>query len=136
MNLFDCLDDLLAIDPEPRPWPDDPEPSATEILAEIEDLVTDARRSAARAVAAERRLARELERARAALGACEKLAHTACDAARPDLARRAALRQAVLEGWVTELDAEHAAARRVRETVLDCLALLEARLVRTRAPRT
>jgi hypothetical protein len=129
MNLFDRFDELLAV-PLDDLLARDPEPTFAEILAEMEDLLAGARCSAARIVAAERRLARERERTQAAVDHWKERSEGARASGRDDLARRAQVRSEELAALVRDLEEEHTAACQARATALDCLALLESRLDR------
>src|ERR1700689_1236574 len=87
-----------------------PEAMIGQIIREMDDGVASARQCAAGAIAAERRLGRELAEQRTAAAFWQAKARTAVTANREDLARLALTRKKEHEALVLELETQHAAA--------------------------
>src|SRR5262249_22807442 len=88
---------------------------SAQILREMEDGLVEAKRYAVAAIAAERRLARELEQQRLEAQRWKTRAREALAAGREDLARQALARKQEHEEIAAGLETQAATARRMRE---------------------
>src|SRR5437868_3799448 len=94
MGLFTRLADLISANLNSLlDAAEDPERMLAQVIREMEDGLAAARRQGAVAVAAERRLGRELEQNRAAAGLWKERARKALAGRREDLARKALARK-------------------------------------------
>jgi phage shock protein A len=111
---------------------EDPERMIAQIVREMEEGLAQARRYTATAIAAERRLTRELEHSRADVQHWYERARTALDQGREDLARRALIRKKEHEALARGLEMQLEQARSTSARVRACLRALEARLAEAR----
>jgi phage shock protein A len=111
---------------------EDPERMIAQIIREMEDGLARARRYAASAIAAERHVARELERNIAEAQQWQSRARQALVAGREDLARRALRRKHEHDELILRLRAQREAAWETSEEVRTALRALEARLAEAR----
>lgn len=111
---------------------EDPEKMLAQVVREMEEGLTAARQQAARAIAVERRLERELSEHRAAVQHCHDQARRALTMQREDAARQALLRKHEHETLAGEIEAQHAAALATSQEVRAALQSLEARLGQVR----
>jgi phage shock protein A len=109
-----------------------PEAMIGQIIREMDDGLAAARRCAAGAIAAERRLGRELAEQRLAAEFWQTKARIAMSANREDLARLALIRKKEHEALAIELETQHAAALQTSKQVRAGLQSLEARLAEAR----
>jgi len=129
MGLFARLSDLISANLNALlDAAEDPERMLAQVIREMEDGLAAARRQGACAIAAERRLGRELEQNRTAAARWKEQARLALAGGREDLARRALARKLEHDDLVCALDAQWAAARRTSAEVKAALQALEARL--------
>jgi phage shock protein A len=111
---------------------ENPELMIAQVIRELEEGLAVARRYAAGAIAAERRLARELEQNRAESARWKQRAREALAAGREDLARQALVRKKEHDDLARGLEAHYAAALEASATIRDSLRALEARLAEAR----
>jgi phage shock protein A len=111
---------------------ENPERMIGQIIREMEQGLASARQCAASAIAAERRIARELQRNRAEAQMWQARAREALHAGREDLARRALARKLEHDDLTAELDRQHLAARETAQNVRVSLRAIEARLTEAR----
>lgn len=111
---------------------ENPEVMLEELIREMEDSLTRARRYAAVALAAEGRLRHDRDDNRQRAEQWESRAREALAAGREELARRALARKQEHDAAARELDAEHAEAEQAGESARAALEALEARLAEAR----
>lgn len=111
---------------------ENPEVMIGQIIREMEDDLAIARSHAARAIAAERRLSRELAEQRIGIEFWQAKARTAVAANRADLARVALARKKELELSAAELATQHTAALEASAQVRTTLHVLETNLIAAR----
>jgi phage shock protein A len=111
---------------------ENPETMLKQVVRDMEEGLAAARQQAARAIAAERRLQRELQQNRAAAHRWQEQARRALTAGREDLARKALAQKIEHDDLVKELEAQHAAADSTSKEVKAALRTLETRLAHIR----
>jgi phage shock protein A len=111
---------------------EDPERMLAQVIRELEESLSGARQQGARAVAAERRLARELEQNRAEARNWNERARLALAGRREDLARKALARKLEHDDLARVLETQWSAARQGSDEVKAALRALEARLAEAR----
>jgi phage shock protein A len=111
---------------------EDPEKMLAQVVREMEDGLAAARRQAARAIAAERRLERELNQQRVAAEHWTDQAGKALQNGREDLARQALARKLEHVALAAEIEGQHHAAKATSREVRSALQVLEGRLGRVR----
>jgi phage shock protein A len=114
---------------------ENPEKMIAQIILEMEEGLTNARRYAATAIAAERRIGRELEQNRAQAEFWKSRACAALTLNREDLARRMVGRKQEHEDLIQSLEGQHAQAIQTSAQVRTSLRALEARLAEARRKR-
>jgi phage shock protein A len=107
---------------------ENPEAMIGQVIREMEDDLAVARSHAARAIAAERRLSRELAEQRICIEYWQTKARAAVVANREDLARAALVRKKELEIAAAELATQHTAALETSMQVRTTLHALETNL--------
>jgi phage shock protein A len=113
-------------------WLAGPERTIDEVLDELDHCLDEARSCTASAIAAERRLGRELHYHQSETERWLGQARTALAAGRDELGRRALARKEVHEGLIPSLQMEHAAALGIGEMLRASLRSLEIRQARVR----
>jgi phage shock protein A len=111
---------------------EDPEKMLAQVIREMETSLVTARQHGARAIAAERRLERELEQNRATAAFWKDQAARALGNGREDLARQAVARKIEHDDLVSALTPQLDAARQTSAAVKTSLRALEARLAEAR----
>jgi phage shock protein A len=111
---------------------ENPEWMIAQIIREMEHGLASAKRYAATAIAAERRIGRELEQNRLQAEHWKSKAKQALAVKREDLARRALARKMEHEDLVRSLENQHEQALQTCQTVRTSLNALEARLAEAR----
>jgi phage shock protein A len=111
---------------------ENPEWMIAQIIREMEEGLASAKRYAATAIAAERRIGRELEQNRLSAEHWKSKARQALTADREDLARRALARKMEHEDLVRSLEHQHGEALQTSQNVRNALHALEARLAEAR----
>jgi phage shock protein A len=111
---------------------ENPEWMIAQIIREMEEGLASAKRYAATAIAAERRIGRELEQHRLQVEHWKSKAKQALAAEREDLARRALARKMEHEDLVRSLENQHEQALQTCQNVRTSLHALEARLAEAR----
>jgi phage shock protein A len=111
---------------------ENPERMLAQIVREMEEALVTARQQAVAALAAERRLRRELDQSRAAADTWKTRARLALTSDREDLARRALARHLEHADLTRELESQHTSARQASAEVQAALETLEARLAQAR----
>lgn len=111
---------------------ENPQATIKQIIREMEEGVAGAKRSAATAIAAEKRLKHELDENRRQSAFWKNKATQALEADREDLARRALLRKRELDDLVAGLEQQHKSAQDTTENLKTTLRALEARLSEAR----
>jgi phage shock protein A len=111
---------------------ENPEAMIAQIIREMEEGMAGAKRAAATAIAAERRVGRELEQNRGEAACWKARAREALAANREDLARRALARKQEHDDLVRSLEAQCATTSQTSEAVRTSLRALEARLAEAR----
>jgi phage shock protein A len=111
---------------------EDPAKMIAQVIREMEDGLADARRYAAAAIAAERRLGRELDQNRAQAAFWRDRARAALTRDREDLARRMLARKKEHDDLVAGLESQHVQAVQTSAQVRTALRALEARLAEAR----
>jgi phage shock protein A len=133
MGLFARLSDLISANLNSLlDAAEDPERMLAQVIREMELGLADARQQGACAIAAERRLGRELEQNRAAAAHWKEQARLALNSQREDLARKALARKLEHDDLVRALDSQWTAARQTSTEVKAALHALEARLAEAR----
>jgi phage shock protein A len=129
MRIFSrCSDILVANVNALLDRVENPEAMLGQIVREMEERLATARSYAASAIAAERRLGRELAQHRSAVEFWQDKARTAVSANRDDLARLALARKREHEALVRELESQHLTAVETSTQVRAALHDLEAAL--------
>jgi phage shock protein A len=111
---------------------ENPEWMISQIIREMEEGLAGAKRYAATAIAAERRIGRELEQNRLQMDHWKEKARQALEANREDLARRALARKMEHQDLVRSLEHQHLEAIQTSQNVRTSLHALEARLAEAR----
>ncbi len=111
---------------------ENPEWMIAQIIREMEEGLASAKRYAATAIAAERRIGRELEQNRLQVEHWKSKARQALAADREDLARRALARKMEHENLSRSLEHQHGASLETCQNVRTALHALEARLAEAR----
>lgn len=111
---------------------ENPELMIAQIIRDMETSLADVRRHAAIAIAAERRIGRELEHNRVQAAHWHERAREALAAGREDLARRALIRKREQECLIQRLQSQYAAAQQTSRHVKTSLNALEVRLAEAR----
>ncbi len=133
MNLFTRISDIITANVNALlDKAENPEALIAQVVREMESGLERARRYGATAIAAERRLARELERHREQAVSWKEKARRALASGREDLARQALLHKVENEELVRALLTQHARAQETSATVRSALTALEARLAEAR----
>jgi phage shock protein A len=133
MRIFARLSDLIAANVNALlDRAEDPAKMIAQVIRDMEDGLADARRYAATAIAAERRLGRELDQNRTQAEFWRAKARTALTLDREDLARRMIARKKEHDALVSSLEAQHAQTVQTTVQVRTALRALEARLAEAR----
>jgi phage shock protein A len=133
MGIFSRVSDIVAANLNSLlDRAEDPEAMLAQVIREMEAGLARARRSAAVAVAAERRLGRERDDHRIGAEHWKSRAKDALAAGRDDLARRALARKLEHDAVTQSLDEQHAAAASTGQSARTALQALEARLAEAR----
>jgi phage shock protein A len=133
MSIFSRLSDIIASNINALlDKAENPEVMIAQIIREMEEGLASARSYAATAIAAERRIGRELEQNRLQAEQWKAKAREALAAGREDLARRALVRKREHEDLVTSLDRQHSESLQTSQNVRTSLRALEARLAEAR----
>jgi phage shock protein A len=133
MSLLARLSDLIAANLNAMlDRAEDPEKLLAEVIRQMEAGLVTARQHGARAIAAERRLERELEQNRTGTAYWKDQANRALGHGREDLARRALARKIEHDDLVGALGPQLAAAHQTSTEVKRALRALEARLAEAR----
>jgi phage shock protein A len=111
---------------------ENPELMIAQVIREMEKGLANAKHYAAGAIAAERRIGRELDQNRTQAALWKTRACQALAAGREDMARRALLRKREHDHLVHCLEAQHAAALATSDKLRASLRALEARLAEAR----
>lgn len=111
---------------------EDPEAMLAQVIREMEDSLARARRYAAVAIAAERRLRRERDDNRVRAAQWRGRAGEALAAGREELARRALARKQEHDALARSLEDQHAEAVPTSQSARNALQALEARLAEAR----
>ncbi len=133
MGIFARLSDIITSNINARlDRAENPEWMIAQIIREMEEGLASAKRYAATAIAAERRIGRELEQNRLQEEHWKSKAKQALAAEREDLARRALARKMEHEDLVRSLENQHEQALQTCHNVRTSLHALEARLAEAR----
>jgi phage shock protein A len=133
MGIFSRVSDILTANLNALlDRAEDPEALLAQVVREMEDGLARARRSAAAAIAAERRLRRERDDHRVRADHWKGRAAEALAAGREDLARRALARKQEHDALTRSLEEQHAEALRTGDSARTALRALEARLAEAR----
>jgi phage shock protein A len=133
MSIFSRLSDIIAANISALlDRAENPELMIAEIIREMEEGLANAKGYAATAIAAERRIGRELEQNRFQAEHWKSKAREALVAGREDLARRALVRKREHEDLVKSLEEQHREALQTSQNVRTSLRALEARLAEAR----
>jgi phage shock protein A len=133
MSIFSRVSDIIAANLNALlDRAEHPEAMLAQVIREMEDGVSQARRSAAVAVAAERRLRREWDEHRSGVEIWTARARDALAAGREDLACRALGRKQEHGAVARSLEEQHIEAARLAESARTALHALEARLAEAR----
>jgi phage shock protein A len=133
MGIFARLSDLITANVNALlDQVEDPERMLAQALREMEQAQALARRHAAAAIAAERRLGRELAQNRARAAHWREQARAALAAGREDLARRALACTLEHDDLARSLEGQHAAAVETSTEVRGALRALETRMAEAR----
>jgi phage shock protein A len=136
MGIFARVSDIIAANVNALlDKAEHPEKMIGQIILEMEEGLANARRYAATAIAAERRIGRELEQNRAQVDFWKNKARAALTLKREDLARRMLERKQEHEDLVQSLEGQHAQAVQTSAQVRTSLRALEARLAEARRKR-
>jgi phage shock protein A len=111
---------------------EDPAKLIAQVIRQMEDGLADARRYAAMAIAAERRLRRELDQNRTQAQLWRARALTALTMGRKELARRMSARKKEHDALDSSLESQHAETAQTTVGVRIALRALEARLAEVR----
>jgi len=133
MNIFSRLSDIISSNLNALlDRAENPEWMIAQIIREMEEGLASAKRCAAKAIAAERRIGRELEQNRLQVEHWKGKAREALTADREDLARRALVRKMEHQDLVQSLERQHLEAIQTCQNVRTSLHALEARLAEAR----
>jgi phage shock protein A len=133
MSIFSRISDIISANINALlDRAENPERMIAQIVREMEEGLAQARGYTATAIAAERRLTRELEHNRAEAQHWHERARTALNQDREDLARRALVRKKEHQALVHSLQLQHEQARATSARVRASLRALEARLAEAR----
>src|SRR5689334_13758937 len=133
MRIFSRISDILTANLNALlDRAEDPEVMLAQVVREMEDGLARARRSAAVAIAAERRLRRERDDHRLRADHWKGRAGEALAADREELARRALARKQEHDALARVLEGQHAAAAQTGQSARTALLALEARLAEAR----
>jgi phage shock protein A len=133
MSIFSRLSDIITSNINVLlDKAENPEVMIAQIIREMEEGFANARSYAATAIAAERRIGRELEQNRLQADQWKAKAREALAAGREDLARRALIRKREHEDLVKSLQRQHEEALETSQNVRTSLRALEARLAEAR----
>jgi phage shock protein A len=133
MSIFSRLSDIITSNINALlDRAENPEWMIAQIIREMEEGLASAKRYAATAIAAERRIGRELEQNRLQADHWKSKARQALTAEREDLARRALIRKMEHEDLVRSLENQYAQALQTCQNVRTSLHALEARLAEAR----
>jgi phage shock protein A len=133
MSVFTRLSDIITANVHALlDRAEDPERMLLQILREMEMGLASAQRHAAQAIAAERRVGRELDRNRTASEHWKQRAREALASERDELARRALARKVEHDDLVRSLERQHLSAVQTSNEVRTTLRALEARLAEAR----
>ena len=133
MSIFSRLSDIITSNINALlDRAENPEWMIAQIIREMEEGLASAKRYAATAIAAERRIGRELEQNRIEGEHWKGKAREALTAGREDLARRALVRKREHEDLVKSLDKQHRESLETSQNVRTSLRALEARLAEAR----
>jgi phage shock protein A len=136
MGIFARVSDIIAANVNALlDKAENPEKMIGQIILEMEEGLANARRYAATAIAAERRIGRELEQNRAQAEFWKNKARAVLPLKREDLARRMLGRKQEHEDLVQSLEGQHAQAVQTSAQVRTSLRALEARLAEARRKR-
>ena len=134
MRVFSRLSEIVASNLSALlDWAEDPELLLRQVIHEMEEGLSVAKRHAATVIATERRLARELEWNREQADLWKARAVHALNADREDLAREAVGRKLDHDTLVRDLVQQHSVARDTSTRERSALGALEHRLADTRA---
>jgi phage shock protein A len=133
MGIFARVSDIITSNINARlDRAENPEWMIAQIIREMEEGLASAKRYAATAIAAERRIGRELEQNRLQGEHWKSKAKQALAAEREDLARRALARKMEHEDLVRSLENQHEQALQTCQNIRTSLHALEARLAEAR----
>jgi len=133
MSIFSRLSDIITSNINALlDRAENPEWMIAQIIREMEEGLASAKRYVATAIAAERRIDRELEQNRLQAERWKSKARQAMTAGREDLARRALARKMEHEDLVHSLEIQHEQALQTCQNVRTSLHALEARLAEAR----
>jgi phage shock protein A len=133
MGIFARLSDIIASNVNALlDKAENPEWLIGQVIREMEDALGKAKRYAATAIAAERRLGRELEQNRSQADFWKAKAREALAASREDLARKALARKKEHDDLIGSLEIQYAEALQTGARVRTALRALEARLAEAR----
>jgi len=133
MNVLTRLSDLIRVNVHTLiDRAENPEQMLAHLLQTLEEGVSAARERAAAAIAAERRLIRELEQYRASVSVWQNRAQLALDQGREDLARRALAQRIDYDELAGALDVQRSEAHQLSVDVKNALGLLQRRLAEAR----
>jgi phage shock protein A len=133
MGIFSRLSDIISANVNALlDKAEDPEKMIVQVVREMEEGLANAKRFAVTAIAAERRLGRELEQNRTQSEFWKSKAREALVLHREDLARRILARKHEHEDLVRNLEIQYADAMETSANVRTVLRALEARLAEAR----
>ncbi len=133
MSIFSRLSDIITANINALlDRAENPEVMIAEIIREMEEGLANAKCYAATAIAAERRIGRELEQNRIQAEHWKGKAREALAAGREDLARRALIRKREHEDLAKSLEGQHHESLQTSQNVRTSLRALEARLAEAR----
>jgi phage shock protein A len=133
MGIFARLSDIISANVNALlDKAEEPERMLAQIIREMEDGLASARQQGATAIAAERRLGRELEQSRTAAEHWKEQARLALTSGREDLARQALARKIDHDDLARALEPQWAAAHATSAEVKSALHALAARLAEAR----
>jgi phage shock protein A len=133
MSIFSRISDILTANLNALlDRAEDPEALLAQVIREMEQSLARARRSAAVAIAAERRLRRERDDYRLGADHWKGRARDALAAGREELARRALARKQEHDALARNLEEQHAEAVQSGQLARNALQALEARLAEAR----
>lgn len=133
MSIFSRISDIISSNVNALlDKAEDPERMIAQIIREMEDGLGRAKQFGATAIAAERRIGRELDYNRTQAVHWKSKAREALACNREDMARRALIRKHEHDDLVKSLESQYAAARETGDSVRTSLRALEARLSEAR----